>query len=146
MFTKEEWMDKSGDWFVPITETGCWVWTRCCSSGRTSRTIGGYGRLRKNRRDWLAHRVSYEVLRGPIPEGMTIDHLCRVRCCVNPDHLEIATVRDNVLRGDGWMAKNARKTHCLRGHELTPDNVYPCPKGRHCKACWSERRKMRPSQ
>ena len=71
----------------------------------------------------LAHRFAYELLRGPIPEGMTIDHLCRTRSCVNPEHFEVVTRGENVLRGVGPPAMNARKTHCAKGHPLVEGNL-----------------------
>lgn len=89
-----------------------------------------------------AHRAFYEHFRGPIPEGLTIDHLCRVRRCVNPDHLEPVTRGENSLRGEGPAAQNARKTHCPRGHEYTPENTRVTPQGtRACRACARERRR-----
>lgn len=82
----------------------------------------------------LAHRASYETFVGEIPEGLVIDHLCRVRCCINPEHLEPVTLRENTLRGDGVLY-NLRKTHCKFGHAFTPENTTAVPKGRQCKAC-----------
>lgn len=88
----------------------------------------------------LAHRVFYEHHVGPIPLGLTIDHLCKVTRCVNPDHLEPVTQRVNTLRGDGPSAVNARKTHCPHGHEYTPDNTYVRKAGgRICKTCSQQR-------
>lgn len=91
----------------------------------------GYGRVG---RDALAHRVAWEAKNGPIPRGLTIDHLCYVRQCVNPDHMEIVTSRENTQRG------KARQTHCIHGHEFTPENTYlwsrkPGWVGRLCRAC-----------
>lgn len=113
----------------------CWLWT-----GSHSR--GGYGQVQIGRRSKnghpspaLAHRVAYELFVGPIPEGLTIDHLCRVRHCVNPAHLEPVTRGENTLRGNGACAVNARKTHCKRGHLLDGDNVRLRPTGRECRAC-----------
>ena len=87
----------------------------------------------------LAHRFMYEYLIGPIPDGMTIDHLCRVRKCVNPMHMEVVTQKENMLRGNTLQAKNKNKTHCVRGHEFTPDNtlVYRRNNGymRICRKC-----------
>jgi hypothetical protein len=70
-----------------------------------------------------AHRAVYEHVYGFLPKDRYIDHLCKVKCCVNPDHLEAVTHRENTMRSDGPSAINARKTHCIRGHELTPDNI-----------------------
>src|SRR6185312_10945036 len=98
--------------FIPEPNTGCWLWT-----GTLHR--GGYGKMGRGRAtdgvDY-AHRISWELFRGPIPIGLTIDHLCRVRCCVNPDHLEPVTLDINSRRGTGLMATNLAKTHCPRGH------------------------------
>lgn len=83
-----------------------------------------------------AHRYAYEHFIGPIPEGLQVDHLCRVRNCVNPDHLEAVTCRENVLRGDGVAAANARATHCPQGHAYDEANTYTWTNGgRHCRAC-----------
>src|SRR6266576_3456485 len=87
----------------------CWPWQ--ANRGR------GYGNVWIAGRMYRAHRVAYELLIGPIPEGLTLDHLCRNRGCVNPAHLEPVTSRENTLRGEGISANNARKTHCKHGHE-----------------------------
>ncbi len=109
-------------------ETECWEW-----AGTRFRGYGMIGvRGLENRR---AHRVSYETFVGPIPDGLTIDHLCRNRGCVNPAHLEPVTNKVNVLRGVGPTAVNARKTHCCRGHEFTPENTLLSSGRRYCRAC-----------
>lgn len=83
-----------------------------------------------------AHRFSYEILVGPIPEGMELDHLCKNRRCVNPAHLEPVTHHENLIRGNGFTGINARKTHCSRGHELSQDNILNRSRGgRECKTC-----------
>ncbi|MCZ6447620.1 MAG: HNH endonuclease signature motif containing protein [Alphaproteobacteria bacterium] len=95
----------------------------------------------------MAHRFSYETLVGPIPEGLILDHLCRVRSCCNPSHSEAVTHRVNILRGDGITAINARKLFCKRGHPLFGENLRPqnpeTRYGRICRACHrlSERRR-----
>jgi hypothetical protein len=87
-----------------------------------------------------AHRAFYEHHVGTIPDGLTIDHLCKVRRCVNPDHLEPVTRGVNVLRGDTITAANVRKTHCPRGHAYDEENTYTSKRGmRHCKACQRNR-------
>lgn len=83
--------------------TPCWVWQRFVNPD-------GYGIKRRGERAIGAHRVYYEAKHGPIPAGLELDHLCRVRCCVNPDHLEPVTKRENILRGDGMGARYARRT------------------------------------
>jgi hypothetical protein len=115
-------------------DTGCWVW-----HGGTAK---GYGVIRAHGRQQQAHRISYELFVGPIPEGLDIDHLCRNRPCVNPAHLEPVTRRENLFRGDTIPARNAAKTHCGRGHEYTPDNtVFARDGSRDCKTCRNERRR-----
>jgi hypothetical protein len=106
----------------------CWLWT-----GTLSR---GYGHVKLHGEPkTTAHRAVYQYLVGPIPDGLVLDHLCRVRNCVNPDHLEPITVAENVRRGFGPTALAARKTHCKRGHEFTPENTYMQSKGRECRTC-----------
>ncbi len=84
----------------------------------------------------MAHRIFYTLFKGDVPEDMALDHLCKVRRCVNPDHLEIVTLVENVMRGDSEHAKNARKTHCKRGHEFTIRNTqYMRGNKRRCGKC-----------
>lgn len=112
-------------------ETGCWEWT-------ASVRRRGYGRYGGANNQLPAHRVSYEALIGPIPDGLQIDHLCRVTGCVNPAHLEPVTQQENIRR-----AKRVRGTlpdHCRRGHAYTPENTYLNPSGgyRVCRTCQNE--------
>jgi len=109
---------------------GCWEWTAVCKSD-------GYGvfTLRHGKKV-LAHRYAFEDhIQGSIPDGMTIDHLCRNPRCVNPAHMEVVTVKENILRSDGLTAQNARKTHCDRGHEFTEENTQRNTHGRRCAQC-----------
>jgi HNH endonuclease len=117
-------------------QTGCWEWTAATRHGGYGNHWGGVS----TGKFLAAHRYSYETLVGPIPDGLQLDHLCRVRGCVNPEHLEPVTCRENLLRGETFTAKNAGKTHCPAGHEYESDNVNLSAKGqRHCRACRSER-------
>lgn len=112
-------------------EVDCWMWT-----GNTSRE--GYGRIWWNGRKDYTHRVVYQTLVGPIPVGLVTDHLCKVRNCCNPAHLEPVTCGENTRRGV-WnigQALCASKTHCVRGHEFTPENMYRTKRNaRVCRAC-----------
>ena len=91
---------------------------------------GGYGRV-----TFLAHRLSYEMFKGPIADGMVLDHLCRNRKCVNPCHLEQVTQRENVLRGDAPSAVRARRARCPRGH--TYNMKINNSKSRWCRICYN---------
>lgn len=114
----------------------CWEWT-------ASRPAG-YGHFALNGRPVQAHRFAYEALIGPIPAGLDLDHLCRVRRCVNPAHLEPVTRGVNVLRGEGLSAKQARQTHCKRGHPFDAENTHVGANGkRYCRICQHERNKQR---
>lgn len=119
---------------IPEPNSGCWLWDR-------KLTVYGYGVVERSRagkrvRRDMAHRVSYEAFVWPIPAGLDIDHLCRVRHCVNPTHLEVVTRQVNLLRGIGHTAKNAAKTECPRGHEYTPENTLRSRSGsRECRKC-----------
>lgn len=108
----------------------CWVWLGARSKSRSAE----YGSFRGIR----AHRIAYELVVGPIPEGLVIDHLCRNTLCVRPEHLEAVTQRENVLRGDAPPAHNATKTHCSKGHPYDEANTFYRPssgRARRCRAC-----------
>lgn len=122
-------------------EDGCWIW-----DGTVDRL--GYGWISYESRLRLVHRYAYEMLVEPIPDGMSIDHLCRNRDCVNPAHMEVVTHKENVHRGVGPTAINAAKTHCKRGHEFTEANTYIIPStgSRVCKVCRNEYARRRHGQ
>ena len=112
-----------------LDANGCKVW-------QGHRDRHGYGRITVNGRPRLAHRVAYEVHLGPIPDGLTLDHTCRCRTCVNVQHLEPVTARENTLRGTSPSAINARKTVCKSGHPFSEANTYRFgARHRHCRKC-----------
>lgn len=116
----------------------CWNWTGAISSGGYGNFYTGGGRAAA--RHVHAHRFAYELLIDPIPEGMCLDHLCRNRKCVNPDHLEVVTRGENVLRGDTLAGRAARATKCKHGHPFDVANTYITREGhRHCRACGRRR-------
>ncbi|MEU8682932.1 HNH endonuclease signature motif containing protein [Streptomyces sp. NPDC048611] len=112
----------------------CWEWTG-------SKTPGGYGQFWVKPRLVVSHRFAYEQVLGPIPDGLQLDHLCRNRACVNPQHLEPVTQQVNIWRGFSIATANRLKTHCPHGHPYSAENTYIHPKnnGRICRACARER-------
>lgn len=113
---------------------GCWLWTGATDGD------GRYGAFQYEGRVQRAHRVAYMLTVGPIPDGMTLDHLCRTTLCVRPDHLDPVTHRTNVLRGEAPSAANALKTHCPKGHAYDEANTYiQATGGRMCKTCAREK-------
>ena len=133
---------------IRIEPSGCWEWTGARSKGGyyLRGESPGYGMASVGGRVRMVYAVMYEAFRGPAPtkeSGDCLDHLCRNHGCVNPHHLEVVTQTENKLRGSSVCAENARKTHCKRGHEFTPENVYQWRNHRHCRACQKIRQSKR---
>lgn len=123
-----------GPWMAKVTTSDdCWVWNAGVSGS-------GYGRYwhEVEKRFVQAHRYAYESVVGLIPDGLVIDHLCRNRLCVRPDHLSPVTHAENVRRG----AKSVLVVECAKGHEYSPENTYVKPNGcRDCRTCRTERKR-----
>lgn len=114
--------------------SSCWLWPGVLHStgyGAISSRPGEDGKRHK----LLAHRVLFEMARGPVPDGLQLDHLCRNRSCVNPEHLDPVTIRENLLRGDTLAAENLAKDSCPRGHPYSEENTYRYKNTRLCKIC-----------
>lgn len=137
---------------VPTSAHGCWLWTRALSEG--------YGVMGTDRRVVRVHRFLYEILRGPIPDGLELDHLChsnddtcaggttcRHRRCVNPWHLQPVTTKENADRATRTRINGrhlAHRTHCKNGHEFTPENTRITSRGsRTCRQCNAESARRR---
>lgn len=131
----------------------CWPWIGAKSTNSLYKGGFSYGCISRtpagpNKRLAKAHRVAYELLVGSIPDGLTLDHLCKNTLCVNPAHLEPVSQAENILRGNAISARYKRRTHCKRGHMLTEENFYSWPEGsayagkRTCRLCHLENSKL----
>lgn len=122
---------------IPEPNSGCLLWLGVVNQF-------GYGRLRRKEVSGVVHRLAYELTKGPVPPGLELDHLCRVRCCINPDHLEPVPKIVNVRRGMAGTSTRQRtlaRTHCPKGHPYSGDNLFQ-RKGtgfRECRICMRER-------
>ena len=143
---------QSVTWKTPLPErfaiqvdhaaNGCWLW----KGGKTGRRGQKYGVIWVRGQETAAHRASYELHVGPIPDGLCVLHRCDTPLCVNPDHLFLGTLSDN--QKDAVAKKRhheSRKTHCPRGHLLSGDNLWVTPNGkkRRCRACDRENQRRR---
>lgn len=115
---------------ISVVPDGCWLWQGAINDS-------GYGLVTLNGRRTRVHRLVYETLVCKIPKHLVIDHLCRVRNCCNPEHLEPVTPQINTLRGNGPAARKASQTHCVNGHEFTPETTYihKTRGTRNCRIC-----------
>lgn len=129
-------MERIESKIIPEPNSGCWIWLGAVN-------CWGYGQLNmRGRGTSLVHRILYEQKYGPIPAGLECDHLCRVRCCVNPDHIEPVTKRVNMERGNSPSMRQARQTHCKNGHPFDQENTLLYRTkwgfGRKCKICHAQ--------
>lgn len=132
---KERLLDK-----VQYAESGCWIWTGC--------TVRGYGQIKmgENKKKVYAHRASYLIFKGPIPDTLVIDHLCRNPLCINPDHLEPVTNKENIMRGEAPTVQLHRAKRCKNGHEVNSVNTRfytGTERVRCCRVCKRERDRAR---
>lgn len=119
----------------PEPNSGCWLWLGYLRPR-------GYARLQHDGHRTSAARMVYEILRGQALSELEPDHLCRLTCCVNPDHQEFVTHKENVLRSTAPSAQHARQTMCVRGHPFDAENIYVMPDGRRqCRTCVAFRKK-----
>lgn len=152
-------LKKSGEYTDPVPQdprdrlfsravpgrNGCIIWTGAVNPAT------GYGQLKVQGQRWSAHRLAYVVVKGPIPDGLVIDHACHNRdatcvggnCihhrCINPHHLDAVTSSENHARSPHTKRANKRRTHCLQGHEMTPENTLATGATRTCRTCRNQR-------
>lgn len=113
--------------YIPEPNSGCWLWLGNLTGSK------GYGYISVNGKPTRAHRYSYEIHKGPIPDGLEIDHLCNLACCVNPDHLEPVSHQQNMARG---VRTGKSKPYCIHGHPRFGENLYVFPNGdKACREC-----------
>jgi hypothetical protein len=114
---------------IVVDDNGCWIWQRAINRD-------GYGRIRVDKRAWLVHRLAYTLSVGAIPNGLDLDHLCRVRACCNPSHVQPVDRKTNVLRGEHPNVVLHHVGQCKHGHVIDTDNAYVRPDGRlKCAEC-----------
>ena len=141
-YTRKSEFERLMQFVSPEPMSGCWLWFGAANQG-------GYGVVRAHGKSYLAHRLSHELFKGPIPTGLHIDHLCRTPACVNPDHIEAVTCGENSRRGNVYEVNRVLqllKTHCPQGHPYLGDNLVavPCPRistgiNRICRTCRNKR-------
>lgn len=127
-------------WTKVDKSDACWIWR-----GATTKPENGYGQIRLDGKMQVAHRIAYELEVGQIPSGMDLDHLCRVRLCVNPAHLEPVSPYENFRRGVSQPASYLKQSHCKRGHLLEGENLAIANGGRsrRCRTCKRDNERMR---
>ena len=131
--TVQQVLNRLLDKIEPVPECGCWLWTGA-TKGEDE-----YGKVYIGNKSYPAHRLLYEILKGEVPKGLVLDHLCRVRICVNPEHLEVVTSRENTMRGNAPGIQIQRVGICKNGHERTGDNMRTYRGRSFCRSCERER-------
>lgn len=137
--TVADLLDRISTKYEVDEESGCWLWT-------ASLDPKGYGQISSGGRGgklMRAHRAVWLATVGPLEVDEVLDHLCSVRHCINPDHLDPVSVGENNRRGNGWSGKNAKKTHCPQGHLYIEENTYRYGSTRMCRECMRARDRVR---